>query len=560
MTATRFPPRRVFLSHTSELRLYPQSKSFVAAAEVAVVKARDAVTDMAYFPARDEKPASVCRKAVTSADVYVLIAGFKYGSPVRDEPALSYCELEYQAATEAGLPRLIFLLGETAEGPAALFLDKRYGTRQDEFRSRVRESGLTVVTVSTPHELQADLLHSLMDLPRRPAGPVWSVPSLRGNELANPILLSRVSSAVLACDSGSVCITTNLAGTGAFGRTTIAKLVAHAPKTRSEFNGGEVWVTIGEHTAGDQLAAIVISVARLFDPEVPDFADPLGAGATLGRVLDGRRVLLVIDEVWSRNQIEPFLFGGSETVRLFIPRNPDILPEAASTFVVDDIMVDNDLDPHAYGFHHEGALHTKPSRTSKFWAHPKSGFKILMGRHADFTGYEPTGLVGVGDVVALSSLLAFFASSGSPLPAVLFDYPPRGEDLQGNLILLGGPDMNQVSKLVLSDDNTAIGARGVVYFDKRGGQTFAAHGSTSSLASDAGVIIKCENPFDSEGVVILLAGSFGYGTSAAVRLAISSRFLSLPESEYRSCEFAFQVPIIHGAPQEPVLLLIRHGS
>jgi len=140
--------RRVFLSHTSELQRLPVGRSFVDAAKSAVIRAEGIPVDMAYFTADPGPPAQVCRDAVRSAEVFVGIVGFQYGSPVRDLQELSYTQLEFGEATKAGMQRLVFLLDKDTQGPAELFRDIEHGGRQEAFRTSLSEYGITTAPVT----------------------------------------------------------------------------------------------------------------------------------------------------------------------------------------------------------------------------------------------------------------------------------------------------------------------------------------------------------------------------------------------------------------------------
>ena len=122
---------------------------------------------------------------------------------------------------------------------------------------------------------------------------MWSVPPLRGDEVARPELAEALVAAVLAPDAGCGGGDDRAGGGGRVREDDAGADGGARPRVRAQFSGGVVWVTVGEDAGALDLAAKLVSAARLFDPTAAEVTDPLAAGAVLGRVLSGRRVLLV---------------------------------------------------------------------------------------------------------------------------------------------------------------------------------------------------------------------------------------------------------------------------
>jgi tetratricopeptide (TPR) repeat protein len=323
-------PRRVFLSHTSELRRFPVGRSFVAAAQDAVIRAGDALTDMAYFPAREGKPAQVSREAVAAADVFVLIAGFRYGSPVPDRAQLSYTELEHATAEQRGIPRLVFLLGEDTEGPAAMFGDLEYGARQHAFRGRLAGSGVTTATVSSPAQLETALLQALTALPRphQRSGPtqvahaavantggarrVWTIPARVRGFTGRDGLLAQLEAALR---SGGPTVVRAVTGMGGIGKTTA--VIEYAHRHSEEFD--IAWWVLAEDPAliPERLAELALAL------ELTGVTDPAGVGMArlLGALASRGRWLLVFDNAEDPRALSQFLPEGPGQV-LITSHNP----------------------------------------------------------------------------------------------------------------------------------------------------------------------------------------------------------------------------------------------
>jgi WD40 repeat protein len=135
-----------------------------------------------------------------------------------------------------------------------------------------------------------------------------------------------------------VAITAALRGAGGYGKTTLAKALCHDEHIQDAFDDGILWVTVGENP-GDLTGRVEDLIVTLGD-ERPGFTALDAAVNRLKELIADRDILIVIDDVWDRAHLNPFIQGGPRCARLITTRNFDTLPAGTSKVRVDAMQQD----------------------------------------------------------------------------------------------------------------------------------------------------------------------------------------------------------------------------
>ena len=264
------------------------------------------------------------------------------GSPVRDKPEVSYTELEFNAATEGGLDRLMFLLDTEAADvgmPVSALIDREFGTRQDAFRRRVRNSGLVTGLFASPAALGQLVERSLRELARtrRPwAGSHDSrVPTVAvaGEIPQEPLGFQPRAELLAALDASGpgsrIQVVHALTGMRGVGKTHLAAAYARAKLV-------EGWRLVAWVNAEDQggVLAGLAEVAAVLGLAAVD-RDAVTAGRAVRHRLetDGDRCLLVFDNATEPPLLRPFL-PAAGAARVIITSNQQAMAYLGSAVPV----------------------------------------------------------------------------------------------------------------------------------------------------------------------------------------------------------------------------------
>ncbi len=119
--------------------------------------------------------------------------------------------------------------------------------------------------------------------------------------------------------------TVGLQGMGGIGKSIIANAIAHDEQIRSAFSDGVIWVTLGQNLSKDKIPEVQSQILKCFDESEGTPESPQKGLELLKNRFSGKKILLILDDVWDVKVFEYFDISFGESRLLVTTRHSQIL-------------------------------------------------------------------------------------------------------------------------------------------------------------------------------------------------------------------------------------------
>jgi len=282
------------------------------------------------YVADDESVVKSCLDDIKACDVYVLILGFRLGfvPPIDNPEGLSITQLEYRQAGRLGIRRVVLMSKGATDMSLTDFEDPERYRRLKDFRSEVANPVRPAEfndTTSLIAELSAGIQRVLAKQP------VQKIPAPR-LRIPQHKLVGRNAQLKAVLDGlqhgRREFALVYLAGVG---KTAVAAELIQNREICERFPDGVLWAHLGaDPDVRRQLRKWATALG--FTDEQLDKAAGLGELSDLiMQAIDQRRLLLVVDDVWSTETGECFKLGGESCAYVVTTRFPKVARELMPT-------------------------------------------------------------------------------------------------------------------------------------------------------------------------------------------------------------------------------------
>ncbi len=324
------------------------AKVYVSSTVVDLKAERQAVIDWliqarhqpvhSYLP-DSETVRDSCLADIDGCDLYVLILGHRYGFvPEADNPeGLSITHLEFRRALERGMPRVALLRTNVPDIQLSDLLDPKRSQQVQAFHAEVNSkmraaqfSNLAELIAALSAGVQNELAkHALQPANQAPANKPLPMPVLHLPQ--HPIVgRGKLVEKVLA-DLRAGQLDFAFEYLPGVGKTALAAVLIRNKDILERFPDGVLWAHLGPGPDVRRQLRKWAKALGLSNDEIADCDGLADLRDAVAQVIGERRIMLVVDDVWTTEAGQYFMLGGPTCARMITTRYRKIARELMPT-------------------------------------------------------------------------------------------------------------------------------------------------------------------------------------------------------------------------------------